>query len=293
MKIHLDYFRHNSNAHTHWKMKGLMAKYKIEGYGKFWILAEIIGGEDNCKLDLSNPIKKLTISAECGFETIELFDDFLNYCCKELHLIKCQQGIITTKISQEDLQKMESTNKRKREWKKKHKSDVPKNKVARKKTSQLELATKGDVHSEKGDVLKSGIAYKQYTTPQNTTVQNTTEHLSNTLEREKVDKEKKGNLSPSKPDKNPYEKKYKAFQEWVKENANSLLALPEFITIDEYADLLKKFPSEEGKAYFQKKLKEMHNTKNLKSKYNNVYSTLIKWIEMDGDLHKNKFLKRT
>lgn len=291
MKNHLDYFRHNSDAHNHWKMRGLIAKYKILGYGQFWILDEIIAGEEQCKLDLSNPIKKITISAECGFQTVELFDEFLEYCCKELHLIICNRGVITTKITQEDFLKMQSTNKRKREWKKKHESDVVKPKRKKKATSPLQLTTKGDVHSLNNDVGNHGIDHKQYTTPHNTTVQNSTA----TSSKEEVERENskgKNNLSHSQPDKNPYEKKYKAFLEWVRKNAPSLLDMPEFITIEEYAKLLAIFPDEEGKEYFQKKLKEMHNTKNLSQKYRNVYSTLIKWIEMDGDLKNNRFIKK-
>jgi hypothetical protein len=96
--------------------------------------------------------------------------------------------------------------------------------------------------------------------------------------------------TPAEP--HPFEKKYNSFTEWVDKNAAQVRRLPEFITIDEYEELLKDFPSEEGKNYIRSQLRNMHNDKNLLQKYTNAYTTLRKWIQMDRDQRKNYFSKR-
>lgn len=45
------YFKHDSNARNDPKIKALIHKYGIEGYGRFWIIIEMLRESSNYKLE--------------------------------------------------------------------------------------------------------------------------------------------------------------------------------------------------------------------------------------------------
>lgn len=291
MKNNLDWYRHQVVAHRNWKFKHLRIVQGWEGEGKFWALNNMIAESEYAKLDLRNPIRFNSVAADLDF-TPDQFTKFLLELTG-VTLIENDNGIYTTKDTQEDFLNLDETRAYHRERKRIQRKNVQLDNTAKNElsndTSELSNRTNGKSSGKKG----------MSQTLHNTTVNHTTLHLSNKLEREKQvgngNSENSGNPDPQENlslSPHPFEKKYKSFTEWCRQNTPSLFKLPEFITIDEYAELIKQFKGADGTAYLQKKLKEMHNTKSLAQKYNNVYSTLTKWIEMDQDLIKNKFIPR-
>jgi hypothetical protein len=96
MKDNLPYFEHDNNASLHPKMKALISKYDHAGYGKFWILNEMIARSPGAYIDISKKINKLDLANELRLSENEL-DDFLNFLSDpQIDLINNQDGKITT-----------------------------------------------------------------------------------------------------------------------------------------------------------------------------------------------------
>lgn len=80
------YFQHDSNARYDPKIQALIKKYGIEGYGRYWILIEILRDSSNYKLeDKSYVWLSLAEQMLCSVEDIK---KFVNDCIKEFELIE-------------------------------------------------------------------------------------------------------------------------------------------------------------------------------------------------------------
>lgn len=102
MKNDLPWFKHYNGARNHPKMKALRGKYGPTGYGRFWMLNEIISDAPEARLDLSRKIYLLSTAQELGLELAE-FEDFLTFLSDpEIDLINYVDGIVTTDQTQED-----------------------------------------------------------------------------------------------------------------------------------------------------------------------------------------------
>ena len=102
MKNDLPYFSHYNNARNHPKMRALRGQYGPTGYGRFWMLNEIISEAPNARLDLSRKINRLATAEELGLE-LPAFEEFLAFLSDpEIDLVNYSEGFLTTDQTQED-----------------------------------------------------------------------------------------------------------------------------------------------------------------------------------------------
>ncbi len=114
MKNDLPYFSHDNNARNHPKMKALRAKFGPDGYGRFWMLNEMISQAAEARLDLSKRINRLAAAEELGFNEVE-FTEFLTFLCDpEIDLVNEESGILTTDRTRENYSFIEAERLRKR-----------------------------------------------------------------------------------------------------------------------------------------------------------------------------------
>ena len=125
MKNNIEYYKHYTNSHNHWKFKKLRRKYGFAGEGKFWALNNHIADSENCKFDLSNSNKMETIAIDLDFD-IEEFKDFILYLVKDCKLVKQDDNeFYYTEDVQEVL--LEVMKKRERDRKLKNEKSLTKN----------------------------------------------------------------------------------------------------------------------------------------------------------------------
>jgi len=82
------YFKHDSNARNDIKIKRLIKVYGLEGYGKYWILVEILREQDGYRLSLNStkyPYAEVADELRC---TEKEAKHFINDCIKEFHLLE-------------------------------------------------------------------------------------------------------------------------------------------------------------------------------------------------------------
>lgn len=109
MKDDLPFFSHDNDARNHAKMKALRARFGWTGYGQFWALNEMISGASKARLDLSRKVVRASVACELGMTT-DALDDLLKFLSdpEECGLVHYENGIITTKRTQEDYAKTEA-----------------------------------------------------------------------------------------------------------------------------------------------------------------------------------------
>lgn len=117
MKNNISYYRHEVSSHNHWKFKTLRRKYTWSGEGKFWALNNIIAESPECRLDINDDDKKAAIAAELDFDVPE-FETFITYLIKVCKLVKMEEGMLITGITQEILSEVSEKRERQRNWKK-------------------------------------------------------------------------------------------------------------------------------------------------------------------------------
>lgn len=114
MKDDLPWFKHYNIARNHPKMKALRGKFGPAGYGRFWMLNEIISDAPEARLDLSRKINILSTAEELGLE-LAAFEEFLAFLSDpEIDLVNYTDGILTTDQTQEDYSVVEGSRGRKR-----------------------------------------------------------------------------------------------------------------------------------------------------------------------------------
>ena len=114
MKNDLPWFKHYNGARNHPKMKALRGKFGPTGYGRFWMLNEMISDAPGARLDLTRKINLLATAGELGLE-LPAFEEFLAFLSDpEIDLVNYSDGILTTDQTQEDYVVVEVARERKR-----------------------------------------------------------------------------------------------------------------------------------------------------------------------------------
>lgn len=102
-----------------------------------------------------------------------------------------------------------------------------------------------------------------------------------------VKKSSRGDESPVHP---PGEiEKFKAFEDWLSENASNVTKMKEPFTIDQFISLKEKYSSKQISALCQK----MHNWKPLVQKNTSAYLTLLNWSKKEFNQPENESAKPT
>jgi len=86
------YFQHDSNARNDPKIKALIKKYGMEGYGRFWVIIEMMRESSNYKLDDRPYIWNAL--AEYMHVSVEDVKGFLKDCVNEFDLLIQEDGFI-------------------------------------------------------------------------------------------------------------------------------------------------------------------------------------------------------
>jgi hypothetical protein len=158
MKNNIEFYRHKTSSHNHWKFKALRLEYDWAGEGKFWALNNIIADADFCKLDINNEKRKKALAADLCF-TMDELDKFLKFLEIDCELIVNDRGFLITPMTQEVLADVMITRERKRNWKNKKEQEV----AGQSSEKDIETA-KVDVYFSEKD------GEKTHTTAQHTTV---------------------------------------------------------------------------------------------------------------------------
>jgi hypothetical protein len=102
MKHDLPYFAHYSTTHNEPRTQALLEEHGFEGYGRYWILCEIIASSPDAILNISSRVIKLTIARALGLGADE-FDNFIGFLsAPDINLIQFKNDIITTDFLQEN-----------------------------------------------------------------------------------------------------------------------------------------------------------------------------------------------
>jgi len=80
------YFSHDSNSRNDPKIKAMMSKYGVEGYGRFWIIIEILREQEDYKLPLVDYIIE-ALSVEFN-TTVEEAREYIKDLIEKYHLLK-------------------------------------------------------------------------------------------------------------------------------------------------------------------------------------------------------------
>jgi hypothetical protein len=84
------YFTHDDNARHDPKIRALIKKYGMEGYGRFWVIVENLREAKGYKLNLkSYVLDALAEQMQCKAEEVQ---KFINDCIKEFELFIKEEG---------------------------------------------------------------------------------------------------------------------------------------------------------------------------------------------------------
>lgn len=120
------YFKHDAHARHDPKIKALIKKYNIEGYGRFWIIVEMLRESSNYKIEDQEYVWG-SIAEE--FKTdISTAKIFINDCIDVFHLFVRDEGFFYSASLLERMIKLdEIRSKRKKSsddyWERKKKED--------------------------------------------------------------------------------------------------------------------------------------------------------------------------
>jgi len=89
------YFSHDYNARHDPKISALKADYGIEGYGRYWIIIEMLAEQENYKLTL-NGWGMRAIATECQVDT-EVIKSFISDCINDFELFKSDDQFFWSK----------------------------------------------------------------------------------------------------------------------------------------------------------------------------------------------------
>ncbi|HZW38237.1 MAG TPA: Lin1244/Lin1753 domain-containing protein [Ignavibacteriaceae bacterium] len=92
MKKDTYYFQHYCNARRDPKILGLIADCGVEGYGRFWILLEMLR-EQGGKMEL-NKQNLRAIQFEMQLTTLDMAENFVNELIDEYQLVTKEEGLI-------------------------------------------------------------------------------------------------------------------------------------------------------------------------------------------------------
>src|SRR6185503_12648378 len=103
MKHNIGYYRHETNAHSHWKFKQLRRKFGWAGEGRFWALNNMIGEAHGCLLNISDQQIKEIEAADLDLN-IDEFDELVKFLIESVRLLFITDGHIGTQTTQETLE---------------------------------------------------------------------------------------------------------------------------------------------------------------------------------------------
>ena len=84
------YFKHDSNARNDPKIKALMGKYGVEGYGRFWIILEMFRESNGYKLEDKKYLwDALAEQMHCSTSEVKTF---IKDCADEFELFIQEDG---------------------------------------------------------------------------------------------------------------------------------------------------------------------------------------------------------
>lgn len=90
MASEVGYFRHDMNARHDPKIQALIKKYKIEGYGRFWVIIEMMRETKGYKIKEKKYIYEAL--AEQLLCTVEEIKKFIKDCIEEFELFVQAEG---------------------------------------------------------------------------------------------------------------------------------------------------------------------------------------------------------
>lgn len=120
------YFSHDSNARSDPKVLAMRAAYGTEGYGRFWILIEILREQDEYKLRKTKFIwHTLAQEMQC---TVEEIRTFISLCIKEYELLDEDETHIWSNSLLRRMKYLDDIREKRRDaahkrWKKDHESE--------------------------------------------------------------------------------------------------------------------------------------------------------------------------
>lgn len=115
MKNNLLYFSHDNDARNHPKMKALRAQYGAAGYGRFWMLNEMISAAPEARLDMSRKINRLAVAQELGMN-IEELEQFLAFLSDpEIDLVNIENDLLFTDRTQGEYKSVHAERERKKD----------------------------------------------------------------------------------------------------------------------------------------------------------------------------------
>jgi hypothetical protein len=126
MKDNLPYFSHDNNARRNAKMRALINTFGPEGYGRFWMLNEMIAESSGAFIDISKKLNKHNVAEELKMD-IDGLDKFIAFLSDpEVDLINNENGKITTnRVTELFKQAMETREYERNKKRKKGKAEIP------------------------------------------------------------------------------------------------------------------------------------------------------------------------
>ena len=86
------YFKHDSNARNDPKIQALIKKYGIEGYGRFWVIIEVMRETNGYKIsEKKYVLESLAEQMKCSVEEIT---KFIKDCVEEFELFIQEDGFV-------------------------------------------------------------------------------------------------------------------------------------------------------------------------------------------------------
>ena len=142
------YFSHDTNARHDPKISALKADYGIEGYGRFWIIVELLAEQKEYKLKHNSwGIRAIATECQCDIEDVE---QFINNCVNELELFKSDGEYFWSQSLNERMKKKDKIIEQKRRAGKKgakarwnNKSDKTKGKQSNSNANGTAIAKNG------------------------------------------------------------------------------------------------------------------------------------------------------
>ena len=108
------YFSHDAKARRHTNLQALQLIYGIEGYGRFWILMEILREQPNYKYQLKTKFAYPVLAKELA-TTPEKVKEFISSCINDFSLFKTDGRYFWNDTLIETMDLMEAKSKRARE----------------------------------------------------------------------------------------------------------------------------------------------------------------------------------
>ncbi len=94
-----NYFKHDSNAHDDIKIKAIIKKYGLEGYGRYWYLVEILREQEAYKIELSEEnYESLAEGMKCETNQAK---DYINYLIKVKLLLNSNNLIHSARLDRD------------------------------------------------------------------------------------------------------------------------------------------------------------------------------------------------